>query len=371
MKVLYIGYYKEDSDWGRITENNILALDAAGVDIVCRSINLSRPRKISGRLAEIEQKDLSDCDFCIQHVFPDHLVGSKKFKKNVAILGNTFAEIGHTSVPEKLQQLDEVWVPNRNMACELSGLKVKARYVPFCSDTSKYRTKQKDIQIPQASGKFKFYTILSPDDSKALESVLSAFNSEFNASELATLIIFLTSATEDSNKKVRDISDAVKASLHLQKDVSLYPREIVVGEPNLTQDQIHQVHQYGDSYLDINSGHPWSSNLIDAIGFGSKPITTKWSAPKELDDNDIIKTIDSVFKCKKSNTPRSSELELGKDYFLVPCEKQIKKHMRESYEEWLSNPITYSQKNKSKGYQKAEEFSLKNVGATMKEKLND
>ena len=94
MKVLYIGYYKENSDWGRITENNILALDAAGVDVVCRSINLSQPRKISGRLAEIEQKDLSDCDFCIQHVFPDHLVGSKKFKKKYDQAGTMAAYQG-------------------------------------------------------------------------------------------------------------------------------------------------------------------------------------------------------------------------------------------------------------------------------------
>ena len=188
---------------------------------------------------------------------------------------------------------------------------------------------------------------------------------------MATLIIFLVSAKEDSNKKVRDISDAVKASLHLQRDISLYPREIVVGEPNLTEDQIYQIHQYGDSYLDINSGHPWSSNLNDAVGIGSRPISTKWSAHKELDDDDATKTIDAIFKCKKSSGRHSGELELGKDYFLSPCEKQIKERMREAYEEWLSNPVVYTQKNISKGYQKVEEFSLKNIGTTMKEKLND
>ena len=85
----------------------------------------------------------------------------------------------------------------------------------------------------------------------------------------------------------------------------------------------------------------------------------------------MVRAIDAVFKCKKSNSSHSSELELGKDYFLVPCEKQIRKYMREEYQEWLSNPITYSQKNKSKGSQKAEEFSLENMGAKMKEKLND
>ena len=57
MKVLYIGYYKEDSEWGNITSNNILALDAAGIDVVCRNFKLTKDRDITGRLKELEQKD--------------------------------------------------------------------------------------------------------------------------------------------------------------------------------------------------------------------------------------------------------------------------------------------------------------------------
>ncbi len=34
MKVLYIGYYKEKSDWGRYATNNILALEKVGLDVV-------------------------------------------------------------------------------------------------------------------------------------------------------------------------------------------------------------------------------------------------------------------------------------------------------------------------------------------------
>ena len=41
MKVLYIGHYKEDSGWSRAAINNILALDAAGVNVVCRDIKLT------------------------------------------------------------------------------------------------------------------------------------------------------------------------------------------------------------------------------------------------------------------------------------------------------------------------------------------
>ena len=100
MKVLYIGYYKENSDWGKITTNNILALDAAGVDVVCRPVKLSQPRQISGRLKELEEKSVEGCDVCIQHVFPEHMVGAGVFKKNIGVIGGFFVELSHSSHPE-------------------------------------------------------------------------------------------------------------------------------------------------------------------------------------------------------------------------------------------------------------------------------
>ena len=51
MKVLYIGNYKDGTGWANACINNILALDAAGVDVVPRAITFNNsaggcPQKI-------------------------------------------------------------------------------------------------------------------------------------------------------------------------------------------------------------------------------------------------------------------------------------------------------------------------------------
>jgi len=33
MKVLYIGHYRDGTGWGNAAVNNILAMDAAGIDV--------------------------------------------------------------------------------------------------------------------------------------------------------------------------------------------------------------------------------------------------------------------------------------------------------------------------------------------------
>ena len=44
MKVLYLGHYKESSGWANVTVDQILALDAAGVDVVCRNVTLTQDK---------------------------------------------------------------------------------------------------------------------------------------------------------------------------------------------------------------------------------------------------------------------------------------------------------------------------------------
>ena len=56
MKILYIGHYKEFGGWSQAAKDYILALDAFGVDVVCRNVTLTQDREVSGRLKELEEK---------------------------------------------------------------------------------------------------------------------------------------------------------------------------------------------------------------------------------------------------------------------------------------------------------------------------
>jgi len=371
MKVLYIGYYKEDSDWGKLTSNNILALDSAGVDVVCRSINLGVSRQISGKLAELEDKSTDDCDVCIQHVFPDNLVSSDKFKKNIAIFGNGFVELKHTTSMEKLELADEVWVPNVRSAEYLgSNLNKPCKYVPFSCQIDNYTKRYQNIDIPYAQNQFKFYSFIDPDDTRTLDTTLSCFHAEFDSSENVSLILLATSNPEGAREKIDNTSLAVKKALGLQKDPSMYVRDIIITEANLTESNLYEMHQYSDCFLSLSGGEPWSPHTLDAMAFGNTPIATSLGGVESfLKDNGTL--IGGGFECYKTPVETRSGPSLGKDYRLIPCHREIRLAMRNAYNGWLKNPIKYTNDNRAKGLEKAKEFSLQSVGKIMKEELDN
>ena len=98
MKILYVGYYCEQSEWGALARCNIIALERAGLDVVIRPIRFgdSSSTPCPDTLKHLENKDESDCTVLIQHVFPEHLIGTNKFKKNIAILSNIVWDITHS-----------------------------------------------------------------------------------------------------------------------------------------------------------------------------------------------------------------------------------------------------------------------------------
>ena len=114
MKVLYIAHFVEGSGWSTAAINNVLALDSVGVDVVCRNLKLTEAKhEIPERIAQLSSKNLKDVDVCIQHVLPHFIVGTEKFKKNIAYFATESNTIRHLSWYNNLKLVDEVWVPSR------------------------------------------------------------------------------------------------------------------------------------------------------------------------------------------------------------------------------------------------------------------
>ena len=71
MKVLFIGVYKDGTGWGNAAQNYILALDAAGVDVVPRAIKFNdRQAEVPQRILQLEKKSSKGCTHVIQNVLP-------------------------------------------------------------------------------------------------------------------------------------------------------------------------------------------------------------------------------------------------------------------------------------------------------------
>ena len=326
MKVLYIGHYKEFGGWAEAAKNYILALDSVGVDVVCRNVTLTRDREISGRLKELEGKDIDGCDVCIQHVLPHHLVGTKKFKKNIAFLASESTSIKHLAWFDYLKQMDELWVPNLQSKefLEADGLGIPIDVVPHTFDMSKYTKNYQVPDIGPAANQFVFYYIGDLNDRKNLEAAVTCFHSEFDKSEDAVLLIKVNKfghPSEQLHEMVEQRLIEIKKKLRIYQRIEDYKRDIVVPD-EISENDICGLHKACDCFLCPSHGEAWSIPSFE-------------------------------------------------EYWFVPCEKQIRQQMRAYYERYKENPIKHEQESRIAGLESAKRFSFEEIGKKMKEIINE
>jgi len=143
MKVLYIGCYREGTGWGQAAIDYILAMDAAGIDVVPRAAKLNNKQPdLPKRILELESKDSSGSDICIQHVLPHMMDYNSRFKKNIALYATETSNFSFSNWHRKINCMDEAWVINEQMvqASKASGVKVPIKVVPHATDFSKFES---------------------------------------------------------------------------------------------------------------------------------------------------------------------------------------------------------------------------------------
>ena len=378
MKVLYIGHYKEFGGWSQAATDQILALDSAGVDVVCRNITLTIDRdksEIHPRLLTLEQKDLSDVDFCIQHVLPHHLVGSSAFKKNIAFLEIESLSIKSLGWFDQLQQMDEIWAANQDILDSLTkdSIGVPVKLVHHATDINKYTAQYQPLQN-LGNNDFKFYYAGDFNDRKNLETIITCFHSEFEKSENACLIVKLKKfgkSQEEITKEYDALAVQIKSKLRMYPSIEDYKTDYVIAH-ELTDHDMSRLHAHADCFLCPSHGEAWSIPSLDAMAFGNTPICSKVGGPKEFitDNENTGKLIDghfSVCKCSDSAFP---DMFTGREYWFQPCEKQIRDQMRKYYTSYIENPITHKQQAKIAGLERVKNFSYEAVGKQMLEVLN-
>ena len=376
MKVLYIGHYKEFGGWAQAATDYILALDSIGVDVVCRNVTLTQDKPISGRLRELERKDTQGCDYCIQHVLPHHLVGTAKFKKNIAILDSESPSIKHLPWLNHLQQMDSLWVPNTQAKTflEQDNLGIPISVVPHTCDINKYTKKYQIPNIPQIQGKFVFYYIGDLNDRKNIESVVTCFHSEFETSEDVVLLLKVnkfSQSPEQLQKTVEEKLLNIKSSLRMYSDIRRYKKDIVISN-RTNEDQICALHQCCHCFLCPSHGEAWSIPSFDAMAFGSTPICSDFGGPREFitDDDKTGKCVGGVYEVCKCSDAAFPDMFTGREYWFTPCEKQIRSQMRKYYEQYRENPIKHQTQMQAAGVQNARRFSYEVIGQQMKELLS-
>ena len=192
MKVLYVGCYRDGTGWGQAATDYILAMDSAGIDVVPRPIKLNQNQiSLPKRIAELEKKDSSGCDVCIQHTLPHYMEYSSKFKKNIALYATETSNFKDSGWARRINMMDEAWVINNQMfhASKESGVEIPIKVVPHATDFSKFERGYSKLDFPAANGNFIFYTIADLNKRKNLQAFIKAFHAEFDPSEPVSILI--------------------------------------------------------------------------------------------------------------------------------------------------------------------------------------
>lgn len=361
-KVLYIGYYKENSDWGKFATNNILALESAGIDVACRPIVFSN-NETPNKLKHLEKKSIVDCNICIQHVFPEHMVSSQKFKKNIALLANEFINIDHSTWVEKLDRMDRVWVPSDTAKEYLKNTSLynKIDVVPFAFDIDVYTKQYEQLQGGiETADKFRFYTISDLNNSD-LDRVIKCFYSEFSHTDKTVLVIQINDNNPDG---LDDKITTIKSKLGLEKEPHLYNKVVIVTRQNAS-DSYNQIHTFCDCYVSSLRQRSLNGEEFSAMAFGNTPIIAKHTdAVYYMGDKYAV---DAIYNVNMSHSQMWPDANNGKDYTLTPCELQTKAMMRKLYNKWTENPVTYKLEKRQQAFKIMQNFSTESVGNIMKE----
>lgn len=372
MKILYIGHYKEKSGWSNAAINAIRALNTTGADVVCRNIKLTdNPAQVPQDILELENKDLQNVDYCIQHVLPHHITGTDKFKKNVAYFVNELDSIKYHHWYQNLQLVDEVWVPNSDSRVNLinDGFDDnKIRVIPHTFDTDHYADNNQRILFGDKQHTFKFYFICEIDDRKNLESIVRCFHSEFYSDEPVSLVLKLkkTGVSPDNLRSgMIKFCDDIKSQMRLYSNIQDYNHEIIITE-DFTDEQMKVLHLSCDCFVGPTHGEGWGMPAFDAMCYGKTPICSKEGGPKDyIDPNNrntgwLINGMSGI--CNHRNAA-FHDLFTGRNHWFIPNELEIKYAMRYYYE-------NRGQKSND-GIDNGRKFSYTNIGNMIKEALND
>lgn len=340
MNILYIGHYREGTGWAKAAIDYILALDSIGVNVICRNLPLTNSNKsVPTRIAELEQKDIVDVDYCIQHVLPHHFNYSDRFKKNVLCFVGETDTVKYSGWLSALKSAQEVWVPNNtNLQSLLSDGVKNVKTIPYAFDVAKYnRSLYRQISFPASRNAFKFYYIGDLNDRKNIDSILRCFHSEFHHGENVALVIKGNKFGLDSQKVKQYLfnkSNEVKNSLRIWKKPHQFCPEYFLTE-YFDEEHIMSLHATCDCFINISHGEGWSIPAFEAMCFGNTPICSNEGGPKDFinqNDKNTGALIDGVYSVCNHADPAFPTIFTGREHWFVASEKDTKQAMRYYYE---------------------------------------
>ena len=362
MKVLYIGNYKDGTGWANACINNILALDAAGVEVVPRPITFNNSAgNCPERVLQLEDNSEVGCDICIQHTLP-HLYSYNSKFKNIGFLATETSNFIESSWQHHANLMDEIWVPTFSCrkACIQSGVTKEVRVAPHSLDTSKYNAikyLENGSKIENLLHTFNFAFVGEFVERKNIQALVKAFHTEFEPDEPVNLYI---KTSQQSLDYVQNYFTQIKSGLKLRKK---YKEEVVICG-HLSEDDYMSVLGQCHSFVMPSRGEGFCIPALEAMAMGIPVIYTEgtgmddFCSGKAVHSSEVpcfgaMSTIDYLYTANE----KWNEIDLEALMF----------SMRESFMKWKTGLETEESRA---AIERAKKYSHKEIGMILKEILS-
>ena len=362
MKVLYIGNYKDGTGWANACINNILALDAAGVEVVPRPITFNNSAgTCPERVLELEGNSEAGCDICIQHTLP-HLYSYNSKFKNIGFVATETSNFIESSWQHHANLMDEIWVPTNSCkdACLQSGVIKEVKVAPHSLDTSKYneiKYSEKGSKIENLLHSFNFAFIGEFVERKNLQALVKAFHMEFDTDEDVNLYI---KTSQQSLDYVQNYFKQVKEGLKLRKN---YKEEIVICGQLSEEDYLSVLAQC-HSFVMPSRGEGFCIPALEAMSMGIPVIYTQGTGMDDFCSGISVKSQESP--CFGAMSTLHNMYTANENWMEIDI-KSLMFAMRQAF---MKRNTSLETEQSHKALKRAAQFSHKEIGLKLKEILN-
>lgn len=368
MKVLYIGNYRDGTGWGNSALHNILALDAAGVDVVPRPISFNmRNMPVPPALELLENKNATGATVCIQHTLPT-LYSYNSALKNIGLYVTETNMFRDSMWHKGINMMDEAWVVNTQMvsASTKSGVTIPIKVAPLSINTKEYQNIQQSASAEELTGSFNFCFVGDFIHRKNIESLLRAFHMEFHPAEPVNLLLKISKHGHSSGECLNlfnQFSTNVKSSLKLRDK---YKDEVVIAG-FLEKAHLLSVMKQCHCFVMPSYGEAWCIPALEAMAIGMPVIYTGGTG---MDDFCLGYKIDAKdAPCYKGNESLPTVYTADSKWREVDV-SHLAHLMRTAYETYNSNRDEFATLQ-TKAQVRAKEYDLVTVGRLLKGLLDD
>jgi glycosyltransferase involved in cell wall biosynthesis len=287
-KVLWVGPLWDMTGYAHATNASLLALEAAGIDVIARAVHLTNqkgPPPI--KVQELEKKS-GKPDVIIQHMLPP-LMSHIGNVPNIGYFHWETSNFRKSGWQYPLNLMNQLWVSCRQNenACVNSSIQPPVKTVKIPLDLESYKL-DGPVLLNGLKDKYVFYCIGDWSTRKDMEAVIRAYYYAFTSTDHVILILKTyidNTSPQQSEQRITAAINEIKAQMRLHHNPKRYPPVVIITK-YLPEESIHALHRQGNCYVTAERGAAWNIPAAEAIAFGNAVITGDFGGPSEYMRND-------------------------------------------------------------------------------------